>query len=48
MMNWELVLHVVVLKGQQGLVIVQPSVHFGRRISSGKLRQKYQEDIRRA
>lgn len=33
MMNLELALHVVVLKGQQGLVNVQPSVHFSRQIS---------------
>lgn len=36
MINLELVLHVVVLDGQQGLDIVQPSVHFGRRVSAGK------------
>lgn len=35
MMNLELVLHVVVLEGQQGLDIVQPSVHFDKLISAG-------------
>jgi hypothetical protein len=38
MMNLELALHVVVLKGQQGLVIVQPSVHFGGQISAENFR----------
>ena len=40
MMNLELALHVVVLKGQQELDIVQPSVHFGKHISVVSLRQK--------
>jgi hypothetical protein len=40
MMNLELALHVVVLKGQQELDIVQPSVHFGKHINVVGLRQK--------
>ena len=48
MMNLELLLHVVVLKGQQELDIVQPSVHFDRQVSTGNLGQKDREGVRRA
>jgi hypothetical protein len=48
MMNLEVLLHDVVLKGQQGLDIVQPSVHLDRHVSAGNLRKNYQKGIRRA
>ena len=48
MMNFELVLHVDVLEGQQGLDIVQPSVHFDEYIRIGNFGQKDRKCIHRA
>jgi hypothetical protein len=43
MMNLEPALHVVVLKGQQALDIVQPSVHFGNHISRVNVGRKIKQ-----
>lgn len=48
MMNLEPALQVVVLKGQQALDIVQPSVHFGNHISRVNVVQKDQASLHRA